>query len=173
MIYSKQSADAVLEKYFDAFVKKSSTVIIDTVETMGLGAERTFMTVSPELVPELTMFPQYNRVIKNYLSANRELIFIENKRMLMAISIFCQDPQKLSELIKVTVHTIFMSIPPELQDRVIEKLPNLTELSNFIIPKGSALIANTATKMATKIALAEAIIYAIAYNSDTLKQAKQ
>lgn len=64
MIYSRQSADAVLAKYFDAFIRKSSTVIIDTIETMELGAERTCMTFSPELAPELTMFPQYNRVIK-------------------------------------------------------------------------------------------------------------
>ncbi|HHQ6626963.1 MULTISPECIES: hypothetical protein [unclassified Serratia (in: enterobacteria)] len=169
MIYSKQSADAVLERYFDAFVKKSSTVIIDTVETMGLGAERTFMTVAPELVPELTMFPQYNRVIKSHLSANRDLILVENKRMVMAIMMLSRDPLTISEMIKVTIHTIFISMPAELQDRVIEKLPSL------IAPKGSSLVANTATKMATKIALTEAIIrivsYTISSDPDVLKQA--
>ncbi|CAI1109054.1 Uncharacterised protein [Serratia fonticola] len=169
MIYSKQSADAVLERYFDAFVKKSSTVIIDTVETMGLGAERTFMTVAPELVPELTMFPQYNRVIKSHLSANQDLILVENKRMVMAIMMLSRDPLTISEMIKVTIHTIFISMPAELQDRVIEKLPSL------IAPKGSSLVANTATKMATKIALTEAIIrivsYTISSDPDVLKQA--
>lgn len=177
MIYSKQSADAVLERYFDAFIKKSSTVMIDTVETMGLGAERAFMTVAPELVPELTMYPQYNRAIKNYLSANRELILVENKRMVMTIIILLKDPHALSEFIKVTIHTIFISMPPELQDRVIEKLPRLAELSSFIVPKGADLIAKTATKMATKLALTEATIRIVAYtiSSDTevLKQARR
>lgn len=171
MIYSKQSADAVLERYFDAFIKKSSTVIIDTVETIGLGAERTFMTVAPELVPELTMFPQYNRAIKNKLSANRELILIENKRMIMAIMMLSSDPLTISEMIKVTIHSIFMSMPPELQERVIGKLPNL------IVPKGSALVANVATSMATKIALTEAIIHTVSYtlssDPDVLKQARR
>ncbi|WP_080619208.1 hypothetical protein [Yersinia pseudotuberculosis] len=57
MIYSKQSADAVLEKYFDAFIKNASTVIFDTVENLDLGAGRAFMTVSLEIIPELTMYP--------------------------------------------------------------------------------------------------------------------
>ncbi|QIP92341.1 hypothetical protein HAP32_02860 [Serratia fonticola] len=165
MIYSKQSADAVLERYFDAFVKKSSTVIIDTVETMGLGAERTFMTVAPELVPELTMFPQYNRVIKSHLSSNRDLILVENKRMVMAIMMLSRDPLTISEMIKVTIHTIFILMPAELQDRVIEKLPSL------IAPKGSSLVANTATKIALTEAIIRIVSYTISSDPDVLKQA--
>lgn len=170
MVYSKQSADAVLGNYFDAFIKNSSTVIIDTIETLEMGAERAFMTVSPEIVPELTMFPEYNRVIKNYLSANRELILVENKRMVMAILTIINYADTIAKLVKITIDTALEEIPSESQDKIIKELPN------FAMLKGSSFIANQATKMATKIALTElissTIVNKLSLDPDVLRQTK-
>lgn len=170
MIYNKQSADAVLGNYFDAFIKNSSTVIVDTVKTLEMGAERAFMTVAPEIVPELTIYPAYNRVIKKYLSANRELILVENKRMVLAILTLINNANTIFELAKITVDTALANIPPESQEEIAKKIPNLTMI------RGSSFIANQATKMATKIALTElissAIVNKISLDPDVLRNTK-
>ncbi|BFI44272.1 Uncharacterised protein [Yersinia pseudotuberculosis] len=170
MIYSKQSADAVLEKYFDAFIKNASTVIFDTVENLELGAGRAFMTVSPEIIPELTMYPQYNEIIKKYLSANRELILVENKRMVMAILTIVNNADTLSKLIKITIDVAFTQIPQESQEKIIAAFPD------FVMSHGSMQIAKQATKMATMIALTEVIssiiVNKISLDPDVLRKTK-
>ncbi|ABS48351.1 MULTISPECIES: hypothetical protein [Yersinia pseudotuberculosis complex] len=170
MIYSKQSADAVLEKYFDAFIKNASTVIFDTVENLELGAGRAFMTVSPEIIPELTMYPQYNEIIKKYLSANRELILVENKRMVMAILTIVNNTDTLSKLIKITIDVAFTQIPQESQEKIIAAFPD------FVMSYGSMQIAKQATKMATMIALTEVIssiiVNKISLDPDVLRKTK-
>lgn len=150
MIYSKQSADAVLA-YLDAFIKNSSEVVFETVENMQLGSERAFMTIAPEIIPELTLTPEYNNLINRYLAANRELILTENKRMFLSIVLITRNQNIIVSLIQKTIEAALSAIPLESQEVILE------HVKKYAINKGKSVIANQSVKIATTIALTELI----------------
>ncbi|NDJ55929.1 hypothetical protein GWD52_02745 [Enterobacteriaceae bacterium 4M9] len=137
--------NAVLERYFDAFIKKSGNIIKETVSEIGSGATRSLVRISPYIVTYTDQ--KYAKVLAEY----RDKILAEDERMFYAVFNLCLNPKIITEMTFDIIKFVIDRMPPQTQDGFINKYKELYgESTDFI--------AEMATKQATKTA----IIYAIA-----------
>lgn len=141
----------VLEKYYDAFIIKSSNIIKDTARDIGVGAQRALVRISPHVA--IYTNPKYAKL----LGAYNNKILKEDKRMLLAVSNLIFHPQAIYEMSYDIVKFIIERAPEKTQDEFIVRFKKAYDNT-------TDLIALKVTQQATKIAIISMIARLIATN---------
>lgn len=141
----------VLEKYYDAFIKKSSNIIIGTVKDIGVGAQRALVRISPYTVVYTN--PKYAKLFNAYTNK----ILKEDKRMFSAVYNLVMHSQIIYEMSFEIIKFILERTPVKTQDEFIVRFKK-----TYV--KSTDFIALKATQQATKISIIMVIAKFIAVN---------
>ncbi|GKW01788.1 hypothetical protein PEC301877_06030 [Pectobacterium carotovorum subsp. carotovorum] len=111
-----ESSNRVLSRYYDAFIKRTSSIIQETAEDIGTGAARMSVWISPYSIAHLN--PNYAQAMTEY----RSLIINEDKRMLYCLSSLVRKPSIIYDMVKAILDYLFSKMPEKEQKELSEKI---------------------------------------------------